>query len=510
MKASGAKKGRGRHAIGLLVGERELHASVVASSPLGKSEVARLTEVRDESPLQETLGRMLGPWLEVKPRPRLVIGLPEVRVFHAARAVTVANRKPPDVWLQEALRTPGSRVEDMIIDMVEKAMGKKTIAALVACRRKVLMDPLEAILELNARVSRAEPAPCGLLRAAALKLRPPKGSKFPARFLLGESRAMGILALAGMPLHWHVFDLPAGGEAMALHSGLVALRMHARHWRADAAIDAVLVHGRPDLSHRLDLDDLRSRLGLKVSRADGPGFDPSSTAFGLALGGMGDDGGFDLARSLKPRESIAEIFPWVDLALQASMLVGVGLLMAGHSKSLANEHATVRASLAGFSWLGNRQEADLEKEKKSLQQKDEMAEAFLGSRVTWSDHVRDVASRLPGNTRVLAFQGAGEFAPPGVKGMAAAKKIVEMKLETPMPPSGETPHEVDLLLESIRDQSLLKREFPLIELKDLRTTKSTAKGAKPVSSYSLVCLPPPSKPGGGGNLAAAPKSGGGK
>ena len=70
-----------------------------------------------------------------------------------------------------------------------------------------------------------------------------------------------------------------------------------------------------------------------------------------------------------------------------------------------------------------------------------------------------------------------------------------MRLETPIPPTGETPREVDGLLESLRDKSLLKREFPVIELKDLRAMKPQTKGSEAVASYSIVCLPPAPKSG---------------
>jgi hypothetical protein len=70
-----------------------------------------------------------------------------------------------------------------------------------------------------------------------------------------------------------------------------------------------------------------------------------------------------------------------------------------------------------------------------------------------------------------------------------------MRLETPIPPSGETPREIDALLGSLRDKSLLKREFPVIELKDLKRMKSPGKGNDAVASYSIVCLPTASKPG---------------
>jgi len=438
---------------------------------------------------------MLDPWLELKPRVKVVIGLPEVRVFHSARPIAAINRKAPELWLHDALQTQGIRVEDMIIDIVEASIGKRVMAGLVACRRKSLAEPIEALARRSARLVRVEPMPCALLRAAAAQLKPPWSSKLAARFVLGDRKALGMLVAAGLPLHWRVFDLPPGDEPTALLAALMALKMQARSWRVDADVDAVLIHGQPDLAPRIDPTELGARLGLRVSRADEPSFDPASIAIGLALGGLCEDGGFDLARTIKARDTIREIFPWGELAMQSAMLAGVLLLMTERARSLDAEVAATAASLVKFRWLGDRSESDLEKERKVLEQKDKTAEKFLASRVFWSSQVRDVASRLPTRTRLISLQGIGELESlDGKAALGPAKKTFVLRLETPVPPTGETPREVDGLLESLRDKSQVRQEFPVIELKDLKTAKAPGKDGGAVASYSIVCFPTASKP----------------
>jgi hypothetical protein len=496
MKAILAKRAH-RRSIGLLVGDREVGMCVMATTPLGREVLAEASEPRAPGPLFEQLGRMLGPWLEHRPRPKLVLGVPEFRVFHSARAVTSPGRKEPEAWLQESLQSAGTRVEEMVIDVAEASVGKKSVAGLVSCRRKSLADPLEALKRLSARLVLVEPTPCALLRLATGRLKPPRGSKLSARFLLGDRQALGMLVAGGLPLHWRAFDLPPGEEPLAIHSALVALRMHARGWKLDQGVDSVLIQGRPDLASKLDPAEIGARMDAKVARSDRPGYDPGSIALGLAMGGLAEEKGFDLSRTFKPRESIREIFPWAELAMQSAMLVGIVVLMADRARSLDRSHAATRADLARYRWLGNRQEGDLDKEKKTLEQKDKTAQAFLSSRVAWSSYVRDVASHMPSNTKITSLQGAGELESLSGKGGASGllKKTFVMRLETPIPPSGETPREVDGLLESLRDRSLLKREFPVIELKDLKATRAQSKGSEAVASYSIVCLPPASKAG---------------
>ena len=486
----------GRRSIGVLVGERDIAVCVLGASALGRVELARAVEPRGSGPLDDQMGRMLGPWLGRRPRPRVVLGVPEVRVFHATKGVSPASRKDPEVWLQEAIQTVGTRVEDMVIDVAEAAVGKKSVAGLVACRKKSLAAPLEALTRRSARLVLVEPTPSALLRAAASRLKPPRGSKLAARFLLGDRQAMGMLEAGGLPLHWRVFDLPTGEEPMAILAALMALRMQARGWQLAVGIDAVLIQGRPDLAPKLASPELAAKMNARVARGDGPGFDPGSIAFGLALGGLAEEAGFDLSRTFKPRESIGEIFPWGDLVMQSALLLGAVAMMSGRARSLDDAHAATRASIARFRWLGERTEGDLEKEKKTLEQKDKTAEAFLASRVSWSGQVRDVASRMPEKTRVTSLVGAGELENLSGKGSPGPpKKTFVLRLETPVPASGETPREVGELLGSLRDESQIKREFPVIELKDYKSAKSQVKGEGAAASYTIVCMPNPSPAG---------------
>jgi hypothetical protein len=495
LKALLAKRSS-RRSIGLLVTDREMAVCVIAGTPLGRVELFQTVEPREAEPLDDQIGRLLEPWMGRRPRPKVVLGIPEVRVFHATREQAVNVRKDPEVWLQESLRSAGTRIEEMIIDTTEVPLGKKVMAGLVACRKKWMNDALEALNRRSSRLALVEPTPCALLRAANEISKTPRGAKLTARFLLGDRQAMGILVAGGVPLHWRLFDLPPGEEPLAIHSALVRLRMQARSWRAETEIDSVVIQGRPELGPKLGPVEFGQRTGMKITRAHAPGYQPQAIARGLALGALVEEKGFDLSRTFKTRESIGEIFPWADLVMQSAMLLGVMLLMSEQAHSLEKSLDATRSSMAKFPWLGNRQEADLEKERKTLEQKDKTAEAFLASRVLWSNYVRDVASQMPDNTRMSSLQGAGELENLGGKGPPGPlKKSFVMRLETPIPPTGETPREVDDFLGSLRDRALLKQEFPVIELKDLKNVKAPGKGTEAVASYNIVCLPPATKPG---------------
>ena len=393
-----------------------------------------------------------------------------------------------------------------MIDVVETSVGRRTMGALVSCRRKWLAPVIETIVNLKGRLYRAEPGPCGLLRLGSSHLKAPRSSKLSARFFLGERDGLAMLVANGIPLHWRTFELPNGAEPAALMGAFVALRMQARNWRVEGVIDSVLIHGRPDLAPKLVPAELKSRMQAPVFLARAPGFEPASIARGLAMGGLTEEAGFDLARTSKPLESIPEIFPWTDLVLQAGLLGAAVFLMADRAQTLDSDHARVRKELAKFKWLGDRQQGDLEKEKKTLEMKDKTAEAFLASRVYWSNHLRDVASRLPGNTKLTELQGQAELEALGGKGPTGlTKKLFVMKLQTPIPSSGLMPREIDETLETIRDHSHLRHDFPLIEVKDIKTAKATEKGGLAIVTYNIVCMPAAGKPAPAKPSASAKK-----
>ena len=55
------------------------------------------------------------------------------------------------------------------------------------------------------------------------------------------------------------------------------------------------------------------------------------------------------------------------------------------------------------------------------------------------------------------------------------------------------PKEIDELLDSLRGDELLHRDFPLIEVADLKRSQKNT-GAKPTVDFSVICLPKPPEP----------------
>jgi hypothetical protein len=153
---------------------------------------------------------------------------------------------------------------------------------------------------------------------------------------------------------------------------------------------------------------------------------------------------------------------------------------------LEDEYRAVRAEIERRPWQVGVAESELQKEKKELELRVESVQRFLAGRITWTAYTRDVAERLPAGATLSLFHGICEM---GKDGQGAAKKSFVLKAVAPAAPSGAVPREIDGFLTELRGNPLLQRDFPLIELADVRWNQPPGRDAKPIASFTVVCLP---------------------
>ena len=82
-----------------------------------------------------------------------------------------------------------------------------------------------------------------------------------------------LTAAPAIPLMWRAFDLPAGGESQAIRAAAASLGSLGRFCGQEGDVDAVLIHGRPDLGPLADVAEAEALPGVKVLRHDAPGLD---------------------------------------------------------------------------------------------------------------------------------------------------------------------------------------------------------------------------------------------
>jgi hypothetical protein len=485
-----------RRSIGLVIDDRWIAISVVVTTPLGRQQIFNKVQACDGEPPRDVLGRLLDPWInhgrtkKAKVGPWVQLGVPESQVFQAVVPINPANlNSSPQSYFLEAVQATNIRAEERIIDLLKLDLNKHSMACVSASPRAAITSMIAMMDGLGTRVGLAEPVPAALYRAGAFYCKTPRGSKLTARFFLGRQQAIGVLAAGPQPLFWHAFDLPTGDEETAILAANSTLWMLGRHSRITLPIDTVIIHGRPELTIKQDPEVFRQRTSARLIRCARPDFDPAASALGVALVNcMAGDTGHNLARDYKPAVSFREIFPWGELVLHGTLVGAVSLFLIGTAGEAKARLQAAGTQLSSFSWLKKQDQAALDAEKRTLQDRLKVVHAFRGSRVDWSVVLRTVAAAVPDSTTITGLSGNAEAESPSKAASGKGKKQLIVNFATPMPEDGSMPREIDGFLAALRGDATLKRLFPLIEISGLKANAAKT-GIRPFASYSVVCLP---------------------
>ena len=155
-----------RRSIGVVIEERRVAVSVVATTPLGRRHVFGDVQVCDAEPPQTVLGRLLDPWIKKRLDKKnklgawVQAGVPESQVFQAVVPITHANlNAPAQTYFLEAVQATNVRAEERIIDMLKLEVGKNPLACVAASPRGAIVSTIEILSGLGTRLGLAEPAP---------------------------------------------------------------------------------------------------------------------------------------------------------------------------------------------------------------------------------------------------------------------------------------------------------------------------------------------------------------
>lgn len=485
MKKLLGKLATGR-AIGLMIGHRELVLSQVAFTPLGPLEMGRQAEPMLGDSIDVVIPRILAPVLENESwkNAPIAIGLPVLSVFFSTRPIKSMNLDAaPQILLHEVLRSSNLVIDDMDVDMIKSQPGKVPVASIIATRRKYLAPILQGLEKCGVTPSQVEPAPFALLRAAIRRHRTDRGTKSSLRIFLGAESGLAMLTAQDQPLAWRYFEMPAGEEATAVVSSIRSLRALSRYYGVDTPPDVVWVHGRPELLHLDDTPQWRET-HLRMQRFDGPGFNAADTAFGLAMGCHAEAKGLNLARSMRPRDSLLRLLPLGQIGVQvATMAMATVFLQRGQNELERNVYA-VKTALAHHQWIKGRSIADLEKEKASQTVRSKAIHQYLGTRIFWTDCLREVATPLPSTMTVSTVKGHCKLG--DAKHDMTHDRLLALSMRAPITGDGVVPAEIDTYLAAMRSSQLIRKGLPQIKLSALRWGTDT-RTYRPFVAFTVTC-----------------------
>jgi len=487
---------RFRPAIGVVVDDRRIAMSVVASTAAGRRREIAL-DARDcqDEPIDVVLRRMLDPWVTGpggKPRrrkPWVQVGLPEHQVFQASVPISASNRalSAQSLFL-EAVQATNLRAEDHVFDLKKIDVAKRPLSIVSACRRQIVVDLIDALGRSGVQVASAEPAPSALLRIALMEQRGASRSKLCMRFFLGPRRALALLSFGPHPLFWQVFDLPPDAEEDAVRSTYSTLWLLWRRHGVKVPIAAVHLHGRPGLALSAQREAFEKQAGAEVFRSPGPGYDLASIARGIAMADpLLEDVGLDLARRYRPDVPIREIFPWTEACLQGVLIGGVSLFLLASASDVQTTFRHARAQSSEFSWMGDDDQAKLDAEQKGIEEQITYAKGFLKSRIAWTEQLRTIAADTPEGTTVTTLSGDADVEIEGAAAKGKGNKQLVVQFNTPLPEDGSIPPHIDRFLSTLREEPLVLRHFPNINVSGLQTGMLGKE--RKVAVYSVVFQP---------------------
>lgn len=488
-------------AIGLYLADDAVHASEMVATPCGPVEVGRhcvpVTEESRAVAVADLLNRLTaGRRLTATP---VAIGLPTSRVYFTTRPIQSLGRDAsPLVLLGEALRSTNVSVDAMLADVAQAQPDARPVASIVSCERVYLARLLEHLPTRTVRLVRVEPIATALARRADRSRRRRRRAKVVVRCFLNDCEGLAVLAADRFSIVWRSFVLPRGDEAAAVVSIGRALTTIGKHCGIETELGGVVLHGRSDLARLVDLEWISAQLRAPVEWLEDPPLEAAEIATSVAMGCLNEcEPGFDLARTLKPPLLFRQLLPLRECAVHSMLWLSLALLLGARWLNLSELGASIGVRNAQHV-SATRSLAELKAEKSELEQQVAAIDKFLGHRVLWTAYERELGSLLPENVFLTAFHGTSELGNQNAKNkhVTKPKKSLILRASVSIPQSGLVPHEIDRLLNALRENPLLKREFPVIELDGLKQAKATH-DQDATATFSVLCLPksqPPKSP----------------
>jgi Tfp pilus assembly protein PilN len=149
-------------------------------------------------------------------------------------------------------------------------------------------------------------------------------------------------------------------------------------------------------------------------------------------------------------------------------------MMWQKASKLASTYNNLKQRDSAYKWAQGKGKREIAKELKTLLSETEAVEKFLSTRIIWSDYLRDLPTRLPANVSLSNFVASCEFQETAEKDSGIRRKINKSLSLRGMNFFNEgqaSPEEIEGFLESLKKIDLLKRDFPKVQLTEIKWRK---------------------------------------
>jgi Tfp pilus assembly protein PilN len=135
-------------------------------------------------------------------------------------------------------------------------------------------------------------------------------------------------------------------------------------------------------------------------------------------------------------------------------------------------------------WAIDKKTTDIAKERKELIAEANAVGEFLSSRVIWSNYLRDLPTRLPADVSLSKFSAECEYKKGGEG--KAGKRSLSLMGATLFDKGRAAPEEIEAFMDSLRKVELLRKDFPKIELAEIRWR---SKGDQETATFTVLATP---------------------
>ena len=486
-----AAKVRWGRAVGAYLYDSSITVTEVGATLRGLAVLGRYRAKVDEQGPGVALEKLLEEHFTPRQRRRLPVclGIGAEHTFFATRPFDHERQRPPS--LEDLLAATGAgsvwEASQMVADHVKLEKFKLTgrpVYSVAASRRALAEELFSGLKHAGVQNFRLEPSPWSVLDAIDQRARPPKRWKFVVRVLLDESGGLALFVAEDQPLLWRRFTLGRQQAAQTAASAVRAILVHAAVSLGIRNVDGVVVQGNG--AERL-ATHIADDLGMEAVAVAGEGFTDELCSYALALSAKRDEQSFDLFRSLRPPPSIREMFPWKLAAFVAAIAACMGLLLWDRSATLAGHLEGLRQQNTSHKWARGRTTPAINQERKQLVANVGAVSRFLSTRVVWSDYLRDLPTRLPPNACLSNISGFCELKDMGKKKQKRqTNKSLTLRGAARFAHRWAAPEEIDAFLAGLRDVESLQRDFPRVQLAEIKWRRQ---GDSEIALFTIIALP---------------------
>jgi len=478
--------------VGVYLSSNRITISEVGSTLTGKKVLKQDTVKYDTKGPGCYLKDILEKHLSQRQRKSVPVSIglgPEQTFFITCLCNFEQNEKPSLKDLLEASRAGSALEPDQIVADYYKISKLKLMGnqlwTLAACRYQLATELFTSVQNAEVQNVRLQPSPLSLLLTQK-KHRSKKKWKVAISVFLHIAGGLAVLEIDGKPLIWREFVFSPEERSQKIKSAIRTIQAHSATSLNNPVIEGIILQGK-DASGLVEtlIDDL----GMDVTAIDEEGYTDTQCSHSLALLAKknNEQANLDLFRTLRDKPGIMDMFPWKRAISVALAVACMGFMMWQKLTGLTNQYNSLRRQNAEYKWSKGKRTGEISNERKQLLTEVEAVSKFLSSRVIWSDYLRDLPTRLPMNACLTNIWGVSEMKEMNKKKQGRKeKRSLTLRGITKFAEGIAAPQEIEVFLDSLRNVKLLRRDFPQVQLAEIKWRRE---GTSDIAMFTVVALP---------------------